>query len=60
MNGQTLKMTKEQKQMQEQYDKFKEIEYKSYKSFHRKILNDDGIPKIKKTTFRMPGYRQIL
>ena len=31
-----------------------------YKSFHRHILNDDGIPKIKKTTFKMPGYRQIL
>ena len=27
---------------------------------HRNILRDDGIPRLKKTTFRMPGYRQIL
>ena len=46
--------------MQAMYDNFKDVEYRIYKSFHRNILNDDGIPKIKKTTFRMPGYRQIL
>ena len=31
-----------------------------YKECHRAALNDDGIPKLKKTSFRMPGYRQIL
>lgn len=24
------------------------------------VLKDDGVPKLSKTTFRMPGYRQIL
>ena len=43
-----------------QYEQFKEAEYNVYKSFHRVILNDDGLPNIKKTTFKMPGYRQIL
>ena len=31
-----------------------------YKDCHRAALNDDGIPKLKKTSFRMPGYRKIL
>lgn len=59
MKGETI-TTKEQQIEQDKYDKFKEAEYNSYKSFHRNILNDDGMPKIKKTSFRMPGYRQIL
>ena len=44
----------------EKYDKFKEAEYNIYKDFHRVVLDDDGIPDLKKTTFRMPGYRRIL
>ena len=60
MNGENRQMTKEQKREQERYDAFKAEEYSSFKSFHRNVLNDDGIPKIKKTTFRMPGYRKIL
>ena len=46
--------------MQKIYDEFKAVEHENYKSFHRNILRDDGVPKLKKTTFRMPGYRQIL
>ena len=44
----------------DKYEKFKEIEYEIYKDFHRLVLKDDGIPELKKTTFRMPGYRRIL
>ena len=58
--GEQLNLTPEQKLMQKQYDNFKETEYNVDKSFHRVILKDDGIPNIKKTSFKMPGYRQIL
>jgi len=27
---------------------------------HRVVLNDTGIPTIKKTAFRMPGYRKVM
>lgn len=60
MNGVDMTMSKEQKAELERYESFKAVEYDSYKKFHRAVLNDDGIPRIKKTTFRMPGYRQIL
>jgi len=53
-------MTPAQKFEQERYDSFKEGECEIYKSYHRHILKDDGIAKMKKTSFRMPGYRQIL
>ena len=39
------------------FEKFRQAEYENYKSFHRGVLNDDGLPTIKKTTFHMPGYR---
>ena len=58
--GDTAKMTEKQKRQQKQYEKFKAQEQQNYKEFHRNILRDDGIPKLKKTTFRMPGYRKIL
>lgn len=44
----------------EWHDKYKQVEYNLYKDFHRVVLNDDGIPMIKKTAFRMPGYRKVL
>lgn len=53
-------MTEKQKKQQKIYDEFKDEEYRSYKEFHRMILQDDGNPSLRKTVFRMPGYRQIL
>lgn len=53
-------LTKEELAEQERFKNFKHVEYQIYKDFHRIAVNDDGIPKIKKTSFRMPGYRQIL
>jgi len=50
---------KERKQY-EFYEKFKANEYEIYKSFHSAVLNDDGNPKLKKTGFKMPGYRTVL
>ena len=43
----------------EWHEKYKTVEYEIYKDFHRIVLNDDGIPLIKKTAFRMPGYRKV-
>ena len=31
-----------------------------YKHLHRTVLLDDGDPNLKKTAFRMPGYRQVM
>lgn len=39
--------------------KFKQIEYTIYKDFHRSVLKDDGNPTLRKTAFRMPGYRKV-
>lgn len=40
--------------------KFKELEYQIYKDIHRRVLEDDGFPTLKKTGFSMPGYRKII
>lgn len=42
------------------YENYKAVEYDIYKDFHRAVLNDDGVPLLKKTAFRMPGYRKVL
>jgi hypothetical protein len=42
------------------YDGYKIAEYAMYKDFHRIVLNDDGCPALKKSAFRMPGYRKVL
>ena len=52
--------TAEEKKNYERYEAFKKNEYEIYKEFHNKVLNDDGNPKLKKTGFRMPGYRTVL
>ena len=57
MDGKNREMTESQMKKQKMYDEFKAIEHENYKSFHRNILQDDGVPQLKKTTFRMPGYR---
>lgn len=44
----------------EWYEKYRAVEYDIYKDFHRGVLNDDGVPKLKKTAFKMPGYRKVL
>ena len=58
--GADLTMTKEKAEQQERYNAFKQAEYDMYKRFHRAVLQDDGVPNLKKTSFRMPGYRKIL
>ena len=60
LNGEAENITESQKEEISRYKKFKQCEYEVYKKLHRDILKDDGVPKLKKTTFRMPGYRQIL
>lgn len=40
--------------------KYKVQEYNIYKQFHKLVLNDDGCPTLRKTAFRMPGYRKVL
>ena len=42
------------------YDKFKVLEFNTYKDIHKEVLLDDGLSKLKKTGFRMPGYRKII
>jgi hypothetical protein len=42
------------------YNDYKQGEYAIYKDFHKKVLNDDGCPTLKKSAFRMPGYRKVL
>ena len=52
--------TPKQKREFEFYEKFKANEYEIYKGFHSAVLNDDGDPKLKKTGFRIPGYRTVI
>ena len=52
--------TAKQKKEYEFYESFKENEYEIYKGFHSAVLNDDGNPKLKKTGFKVPGYRTVL
>ena len=52
--------TQKEKKEFERYESFKANEYEIYKSFHSAVLNDDGNPKLKKTGFKMPGYRTVL
>ncbi len=52
--------TDKQKKKFELYESFKANEYEIYKGFHSIVLNDDGDPKLKKTGFKMPGYRTVL
>ena len=58
--GKDMRLTAKEKKALAVYDAFKEQEYRTYKEHHRVILNDDGNPTLRKTVFRMPGYRQIL
>ena len=58
--GADLRLNPEQQKMQNNFDAFKEIEYKIYKENHRRILNDDGLPSIKKTAFRLPDFHQVV
>lgn len=44
----------------EAYEKYKQSEYEIYKAFHSTVLVDDGIPALKKTAFKMPGYKKII
>lgn len=55
-----LEWTAEELKEKEIYYKFKEFEYETYKAIHKIVLADNGNPKLKKTAFRMPGYRKVL
>jgi hypothetical protein len=41
-------------------EKFKLNEYGVYKSIHAIVLNDTGLSSLKKTAFKMPGYKKII
>jgi hypothetical protein len=42
------------------YKKFKAFEYTAYKRIHKHVLQDEGIPTLKKRGYQMPGYKKIL
>lgn len=39
---------------------FKQFEYMAYKRIHKFVLQDEGIPNLKKRGYQMPGYKKIL
>ena len=41
-------------------NKYKQFEYKTYKAMHRDVINDCGIPTLKKRAYQMPGYKKVL
>ena len=40
--------------------KYKVFEYDVYKGFHRIVMEDEGVPTLKKRAFEMPGYKKIM
>ena len=40
--------------------KYKIFEYDVYKGFHRIVMEDEGIPTLKKRAFEMPGYKRVM
>jgi len=42
------------------YREFKDYEKQVYKDLHATVLTDDGMPTLKKSAFRMPGYRRVV
>jgi len=38
---------------------YRHYEYSVYKTLHGTVMTDDGLPTLKKSAFRMPGYRAI-
>ena len=42
------------------YNNFKEHEKNCYKELHTIVLSDDGFPNLKKSAFKMPGYRRVM
>lgn len=41
-------------------EKYRNFEYRTYKKLHKVVINDVGIPGLKKRAFEMPGYRKLL
>lgn len=39
---------------------YKKYEYETFKGFHRLVMEDHGVPTLKKRAFEMPGYRKIM
>jgi len=45
----------------EKYHNFKYFEQITYKNFHRIVMDDQGLPTLKKREFEMPGFsRQVM
>lgn len=44
----------------ELHDRFKDNEYQIYKERHAVVLNDLGVSNLKKSAFRMPGYKRVV
>jgi hypothetical protein len=59
-DGNLLPLTEEEKKSLKSYNDFKSFEEKTYKEFHSLVLTDDGFPNLKKTAFKMPGYRRVV
>ena len=53
-------LTESERIQYEWNSKFRVKEYEIYKGFHRVVLDDDGISTLKKTAFKLPGYRKVL
>jgi len=42
------------------FERFKANEYEIFKKLHATVLNDNGIPTLKKTAFSLPGYHTVV
>lgn len=60
LDYQVVPLTGEEEAQADRFRKFKQFEYECYKEIHKTVLGDDGNPTLKKTGFRMPGYRKII
>lgn len=38
---------------------YRSYEYGVYKTLHGSVMTDDGLPTLKKSAFKMPGYRAV-
>ena len=57
--GKYMEFTPEEQKEIKQFEQFKSHEQSVYKDLHSHILSDDGLPSLKKSAFKMPGYRAV-
>ena len=57
--GKYLQYTAQEMNEIRQFAYFKSHEQRVFKELHSHVLSDDGLPTIKKSAFKMPGYRAV-